>query len=239
LTFRPYPGLTIASVIAFAILCGLGFWQLERLQWKLALIETVNRNMAAPPLTLEQALTSDPQAIQYRRITLSGVFDNALESYSFATSAGGEGLYHVLTPFTTDDGHMLLVDRGVVPESKLDPATRKEGDPPGETEVTGVWRIPDPPGAFTPPPDTARRIWYARDVPAIAAARGITLAVPVLIEADATPNPGGLPLGGQTVVSFRNLHLGYALTWFGFAACLIGVWLAYHIQKGRLAWGKR
>ena len=41
LRFRPYPGLTIATVIAFIILCGLGFWQLERLQWKLNLIETV------------------------------------------------------------------------------------------------------------------------------------------------------------------------------------------------------
>ena len=58
----------------------------------------------------------------------------------------------------------------------------------------------------------------------------------MLLEADAAPNPGGLPLGGQTVVSFRNQHLGYAMTWFGFALCLLGVWLAYHIQKGRLVW---
>jgi len=236
LTFRPYPGLTIASLIAFLILCGLGFWQLERLQWKLDLIATVERNMAAPPMTLADSLGRDPQAIQYRSVTLTGVFDNARESYSFSTSAGGEGIYHVITPFTTDDGHVLLVDRGVVPQGRLDPATRKEGDPPGETEVTGIWRVPDPPGAFTPDPDRARRIWYARDVAAIAAANDLKLAVPALIEADATPNPGGFPRGGQTVVTFRNQHLGYALTWFGFAACLIGVWLAYHISKGRLAW---
>jgi len=238
LIFRPYPGLTIATVFVFAILCGLGLWQLQRLEWKLALIETVNRNMAVPPMTLGEALASDPQAIQYRRVTLAGVFDNAQESYSFATSVGGEGIYHVLTPFMTDDGHLLLVDRGAVPQSRLDPATRKEGDPPGETEVTGVWRIPDPPGAFTPPPDIARRIWYSRDVAAIAAANRLALSAPVLIEADATPNPGGWPKGGQTVVSFRNQHLGYALTWFGFAACLLGVWLAYHVSKGRLAWRK-
>jgi surfeit locus 1 family protein len=236
-TFRPYPGLTIATVIAFIILCGLGMWQLERLQWKLALIETVNRNMAAPPLSLRDALTG--RDMEYRRVALAGHFDHAREAYVFTASSAGEGIYHVLTPFTADDGRVLLVDRGAVPESRLRPATRMAGNPTGEARLTGIWRVMETPGVFTPAPDRARRIWYSRDVAGIAAAEGLQLAAPVLIEADATPNPGGLPLGGQTVVTFRNQHLGYALTWFGFALCLIGVWLAYHIQKGRLAWGKR
>lgn len=237
MTFRPYPGLTIAAAITFAILCGLGIWQLERLQWKLALIATVERNMAAPPLTLDQALKTED--MPYRRVALSGRFDHGREAYVFATSAAGEGIYHVLTPFIADDGRVLLVDRGAVPESRLAPATRKLGNPEGEVRLTGVWRVPDPPGLFTPAPDRARRIWYSRDVAAIATADGLKLAAPVLVDADTTPNPGGLPLGGQTVVTFRNQHFGYAMTWFGFAACLLGVWLAYHIQKGRLAWGKR
>ena len=54
MTFRPFPGLTIACAILFAMLCGLGTWQLERLQWKLALIATVNGHMAAAPLSLGQ-----------------------------------------------------------------------------------------------------------------------------------------------------------------------------------------
>ena len=237
MTFRPYPGLTIATVIAFVILCVLGAWQLKRLQWKLALIATVERNMAAPPLSLDRALAGGD--MEYRRVTLTGRFDHAREAYSFATSSAGEGIYHVLTPFRAEDGRVLLVDRGVVPASRLNPATRAAGTVEGQKRITGVWRVPDPSGAFTPVPDTARRIWYARDVPAIAAASGITLTAPVLLEADAAPNPGGLPLGGQTVVSFRNQHLGYAMTWFGFALCLLGVWLAYHISKGRLAWRSR
>jgi len=233
-TFRPYPGLTIATVIAFVILCCLGTWQLERLQWKLSLIATVDRNMAVPPLTLDQALTAPD--MPYRRVTLTGHFDHARESYFFAASSAGEGIYHVLTPFIAEGGRTLLVDRGVVPQSRLDPATRAAGNAAGETRLTGVWRVPDASGLFTPPPDRARRIWYARDVAAIAAAQGLHLAAPVLIEAGPAPNPGGLPLGGQTVVTFRNQHLGYAMTWFGFALCLLGVWLAYHISKARIAW---
>ena len=47
-------------------------------------------------------------------------------------------------------------------------------------------------------------------------------------------NPGGWPKGGQTVVTFRNEHLQYAITWFALAAGLLAVYLAYHRSRGRL-----
>ena len=235
MTFRPYPGLTVACALLFAILCGLGIWQLERLQWKLALIATVNGHMASAPVSLDQIAAMKPDEAQYRRVTFKGQFDHSKEAYIFTTDAGA-AVYHVLTPFKTDNGKLLMVDRGEVPKDKLDPATRAGGNIAGETQITGVWRAPDAPGLFTPPPDVGNRIWYARDLAAIAAADGLTLSAPVVIEADASPNPGGWPKGGQTVVSFRNQHLSYAVTWFGLAIVLLGVWFSYHISKGRIAW---
>lgn len=235
MTFRPYPGLTIACVILLAILCGLGTWQLERLQWKLALIATVNSHMAAAPVPLNAILAMNPDEAQYRRVSLDGRFDHAREAYVFTTDQGA-AVYHVLTPFTTDDGRIVMVDRGEIPAEKLDPATRAAGNVEGEMKITGVWRVPDPPGGFTPPPDAAKHIWFARDLKAIAAAGHLSLAAPAVIEADSAPNPGGWPRGGRTVVSFRNQHLSYAVTWFGLALCLLGVWFAYHISKGRIAW---
>jgi len=232
--FRPLPVFTAVSAILFAILIGLGVWQLERLHWKLGLIAEVNRNMAAAPVTLDQALAMG-NAAQYRRIALTGHFDNAREAYLFTTGADGSPVYHVLTPFETARG-TLIVDRGLVPGDLRDPSTRLRGQLSGERHIVGVWRVPDPPGAFTPPPDPAHRVWYSRDVNAIAAARHITLAAPAIVEADATPNPGGWPLGGQTQVSFRNEHLQYAITWFLLAAALLGVYAAYHISRGRLGW---
>jgi surfeit locus 1 family protein len=234
-TFRPYPGLTIACALLLAVLCWLGTWQLERLSWKLNLIATVDRHMAAAPLSLDQITKLNAEDAQYRKVTLNGRFDHAKEAYVFATAAEGMAIYHVLTPFTTDDGKVLIVDRGAVPQDRLDPKTRAAGNVEGQTEVTGVWRVPDPPGAFTPRPNPGKRIWYARDLKSIAAADHLILAAPVVIEADASPNPGGLPKGGQTVVNFRNQHLSYAVTWYGLAAVLLGVWLAYHISKGRIS----
>ena len=101
MTFRPYPGLTIACAVLFAALCWLGTWQVQRLHWKLGLIAQVNANMAAAPLTLDQVLALPPGQAQYHRVTVSGVFDHAHESYVFTTAEGGTPVYHVLTPFTT------------------------------------------------------------------------------------------------------------------------------------------
>src|SRR6478672_5357954 len=168
-----------------AVLVWLGTWQLERLSWKLNLIATVDSHMAAEPVSLDQILHMSADEAQYRKVTLSGRFDHAKEAYIFATAAEGVAVYHVLTPFRMDDGRILMVDRGAVPQDRLDPATRAAGNVEGETKVTGVWRVPDPPGAFTPKPDPRKRIWYARDLSGIAAADSLTLAAPVVIEADA------------------------------------------------------
>ena len=128
-----------------------------------------------------------------------------------------------------------MVDRGIVPPELLDPKRRTPVD---ERVMIGVWRRPDAPGPFTPPPDTAHRIWYSRDVTAMAAARHVKLVAPVVVEANGSPNPGGWPTGGQTQVTFRNEHLQYAITWFLMAAALLGVYVAYHISRGRLGWAR-
>jgi surfeit locus 1 family protein len=237
LHFRPLWKFTAFMLPLFIGCIALAVWQLERLQWKLALIAKVNQNLRAAPIPGEKALAIGTAAAQYRRVRLRGTFDNSKESYVFTTAGEGIPAFHVLTPFTLADGRVLLVDRGMVPEKLRDPNTRTAGELKGEQYINGVWRIPDASGWFTPAPNVLKRIWYARDVESIATADRIRLAAPVIIEADATPNPGGWPKGGQTVVTFRNEHLEYAITWFGLAAVVLGGWIAFHISRGRIASG--
>ena len=228
--FRPLWKFTAAMLPLFLGCVALGAWQMERLQWKLALIAQVNRNLKAPPITVDSAMQMDSQAAQYRRVTLRGRFDSAREAYVFGTDAGGALVYHVITPFTLNDGRVFLVDRGIVPERLRDPRTRSAGQPDGEQRISGVWRVPDPPGWFTPAPNVGKRVWYARDVRGIAKADGLHLAAPIVIEADGAPNPGGWPRGGQTVVTFRNDHLQYAITWFALAVAAVAVYVVWRRQ---------
>jgi surfeit locus 1 family protein len=232
--FRPLPLFTAVLAPLFLFLIGLGVWQVERLHWKLNLIAEVNQHMEAAPTSLDHMLAMDSKAAQYRRVRLTGHFLHDREAYVFTTGHSGQPVYHVLTPFVVSGARALLVDRGMVPIDMRNPATRPKGQVHGTQTIVGVWRIPDAPGLFTPAADTAHRIWYSRNVNAIAKADGIDLAAPVIVEADATPNPGGWPKGGQTVVHFRNHHLQYAITWFALAAGLMLVYLAYHRSQGRL-----
>jgi surfeit locus 1 family protein len=106
------------------------------------------------------------------------------------------------------------------------------GQPRGPVLVTGLLRIGEPHGGFLRRNDPKDGRWYSRDVAAIAAARGLSprLTAPYFIDADATPNPGGLPVGGLTVIAFPNSHLVYALTWYGLAL-LVGVGFAYAARE--------
>jgi surfeit locus 1 family protein len=88
--------------------------------------------------------------------------------------------------------------------------------------VTGVLRVSEPSGVWPRRNEPGQDRWYSRDVAAIAHARGLQGVAPFFIDADAQPSDATItgtvrPLGGLTVVNFRNAHLSYALTWFALA----------------------
>jgi surfeit locus 1 family protein len=214
----------IAAVLLAGLLAGLGVWQLERLHWKLNLIAQVDARVhaAAVPAPGPAAWPGIAAARdQYRHVTVKGHFLNQDESLTEAVTARGAGFW-VMTPFVTDRGFTVLVNRGFVPTEKRDPQSRAAGQIAGETRVTGLLRMSEPGGGFLRANDPTHGRWYSRDVKAIAASHGLADVAPYFIDADATPNPGGLPVGGLTVTSFPNNHFGYALTWFGLAIMVLG-----------------
>lgn len=212
-------GLALLGIIGFA---ALGIWQVERRAWKLDLIARVDARIHAPaaPLPpLAQWRSFDAHALEYRHVRATGVFVHHRETHAQALTDRGAGFW-VMTPLRTPRG-VVLVNRGFVPAERRAPATRAAGQTAGPVTVTGLIRASEPNGGFLRANAPAADRWYSRDVAAIARARGLGTIAPFFIDADATPNPGGYPIGGLTVVHFRNAHLIYALTWFGLAAlCL-------------------
>ncbi|MGI3901774.1 MAG: SURF1 family protein [Janthinobacterium lividum] len=217
--------LGLAAVVIVGVLLSLGTWQVYRLQWKLDLIARVNARVhaAAVPMPGPQAWPEvSADADQYRHVTGRGTFDNARETFVQAVTDQGAGFW-LLTPFRTATGFTVLVNRGFVPTERRDVASRIAGQVSGETGVVGLLRVTEPGGAFLRHNDPADDRWYSRDVAAIAAKRGLAGPVaPYFVDADGTPNPGGLPIGGLTVVAFPNSHLVYAITWYALALMLSG-----------------
>lgn len=233
--------LTISATLAVAVLTSLGVWQLERRTWKLDLIDRVERRIHASPVAApgrDHWAATNAKDDEYRRVTVSGHFLNGSETLVQAVTELGPGSW-VLTPLVTGDGSTILVNRGFVSPANRDPATRRAGEIEGKTTVTGLLRMTEPKGGFLRSNDPDANLWYSRDVGAIAGARGLKEVAPYFIDADATPNPGGLPVGGLTVVAFRNAHLVYALTWFTLALLLAVVSIRFVLEDHRLRRGGR
>ena len=221
---RPSLRLTALSLTAFVLLIALGVWQIERRAWKLALIDRVEQRVHAPAQPIPSPASWPAVSAandEYRHVSLKGRFLQDRETLVQAVTEEGPGFW-VLTPLQRDDGTQVLINRGFVPSERRDASTRRDGNPDGRAEITGLLRVTEPKGGFLRNNVPQHNRWYSRDVAAIAAARGLHDVAPFFVDADTGSQSAGGPIGGLTVVSFPNNHLIYALTWFALAFMLAG-----------------
>ncbi|CAK7261504.1 MULTISPECIES: SURF1 family protein [unclassified Shinella] len=228
--------LTGFLLVLVAVFLALGTWQVQRLFWKLDLIARVESRVhadAVPAPARAEWPAVSREKDEYRRVTATGLFRHDKTVLVQAVTERGAGFW-VLTPLLLPDETAVLVNRGFVPADRRDPAARVASElAAGPVTVTGLLRLSEPGGAFLRANDPAADRWFSRDVAAITAAKGLSGAAPYFIDADATPNPGGLPVGGLTVVAFRNSHLVYALTWYALAAMsAAGAWAVHRRRLG-------
>ena len=238
---RSWVGLLIPALIAFCVLIGLGVWQVQRKAWKEGLIASLTERLAVPPEALPPASSwprLDQADDEYRRVQFSAAFDPSRDALVFASATAfrpdvsGPG-YWVFTPARLADGGVVMVNRGFVPEGRQDPTSRAGGQISGPIDIVGALRWPDTRHWFTPNDDAAHNLWFARDPVAMAAAKDIGAVAPFYVEQETPMPPGGLPQPGKLVVSLPDNHLQYALTWFGLAAVLAGVFISFAVSSGR------
>jgi surfeit locus 1 family protein len=226
------------GAILFAMLVSLGTWQMQRLAWKEALIVTVDQriNSAPRPLPELERQFAETGDVDYWPVEATGRLLNDRESHFLATWKGRSGFF-VYTPLELADGRVVFVNRGFVPFDHKDPATRTEGQVADQTTVRGLARNPlaEKPSSLVPDNDPAKNVFYWKDLAAMAGRAEVPAdrLLPFFIDADAAPNPGGLPIGGVTLIDFPNNHLQYAFTWYGLAAALLAVLGAWLISRRR------
>ncbi len=237
-------GPALFTLIGIALLLGLGAWQLERKAWKEGLLAAIAERAGAPPGDFPPpsawaGLT--PQSDEYRHVRLEGRFLNDKEAHlqaNLVSRGADDGAlgYDILTPFEMADGALAIVNRGFVPLANKEAATRREGQIEGKTSVTGLIRFPQTHPWFVPADDPGKNVWFSRDPAPIAKALGLERVAPVIVDEDGGEDRAGegkarLPRGGQTRMALANDHLQYALTWFGLAAVLAGVFAAYAMRR--------
>lgn len=216
MTTRRPVAVLIAAGAVILILTALGLWQMQRLAWKTDLIARVDARVAADPVPApEPAAWPDltDETDEYRRVAVTGTYAPDSDVLVQAVTDRGAGFW-VLTPLTTDGGWTVLVNRGFVPRDRRDDRPL----PAGPQTVTGLLRLSQPGGAFLRANDPVENRWYSRDTAAIGGFLGLDAVAPYFIDADRAGDKQ--PIGGLTVIGFRNNHLSYALTWFVMAGGL-------------------
>ncbi len=230
---------TLFALAGIAILVGLGIWQIDRKVGKENLIATVTARLTQAPHDLPpranwaHLVQADNE---YRRVTFSAEFlvgEEALvysAGSAFRPDVQGTG-YWVFAPARLASGSIVIVDRGFIPLDHKDPTSRAAGTPHGIIDIVGVMRWPETRGLFTPADDVKGNVWYLRDPAAMATAHHWASAAPFYIEQESPVPDGALPKPGKLTVALPDNHLQYAITWFGLALALAGVYVTFIARR--------
>lgn len=210
----------------FAMLMGLGLWQLDRLGWKEDVLAEIEGRIVAPPVALPPKPMLD--ADRYLPVRVTGEVTGAPLRVLASAKGFGPG-FRLIYPYRTEGGRAVMVDFGMI---------RSENEAPDLTarliDVTGNLHWPDEVDSFTPDPDPGARMWFARDVPAMAADLGTEPTLIVLRGSE--PNILEIRPFPVSTEGIPNSHLGYAIQWFGLAAVWLGMtgFLLWRIRRRTL-----
>ena len=209
----------VLVALAFLMLLGLGTWQVYRYLYLSNLNDKLAAGLAEPPIALPTG-PIDAQQLRFHRVRVEGIFLHDKEIHLLANTEEGEQGFQIITPLRRDDGSYVLINRGWVSNDFVHSETRPQGQVQGRVTIAGIARDPGPQGWFVPDNQPTQNLWFWRDLAGMAKQDGLTVA-PVFVEADATPNPGGWPKGGQSVTRVRNASAEYAITWYLLAVALV------------------
>ena len=231
------------ALAGVAILVSLGVWQLQRRAWKLDLIHRVTALQAAPaePLAVVLNRLGDGVSVDFTRVVTpcEGLGARAVHLYGLRDSGPGWRQIAACRLAPGARYGAILTDLGYTGQPGLQPPKPERVTLAEGALVTGVLRAPEPKAWFArivspaPRPGTLGP-FYERDIPAMAAALGAARPAPVMLTLEGpAAGPGLAP--SPLPADIPNRHLEYALTWFGLALALVGVFAATQVAARRKA----
>lgn len=236
MTFRPLFWPTFFAIPALLILLMLGTWQVNRLTWKTALIEEFQTRSQAEAIYP----AFEGPAIEFQRVALAGRFLHDKTIYLTGRTYEGNAGFHVVTAFQSVAGDVFLVNRGWVSEGYREPEKRPFSMTTDEITLDGIVRLSQRQGYFVPDNEPEAGFWFTMKPEEVArylemeqAQTGYYIDVVRQPDTELT-----LPIAAEVKIEVRNSHLNYAVTWYGIALSLIGVYFAYHHSMGRLRFGR-
>lgn len=209
--------ILLASAVGLVMLLWLGTWQVQRLQWKEALLADLEMAMAAEPVAL-----AETKGRAHAKIKVKGRFSAKSPLRMLSTHESGPA-WELVQGFVGEGGEQALVLRGKQPHGAPDVGTIPE-----TVEIIGHVRSAPRKGTFDVANNVTDNQWTWWDVPEMA--RQFGLKDPAIVALlPGSPGTQGLQVDPPKA-NLRNNHLGYAITWFGLAIVLI-VMTAFFVRE--------
>jgi cytochrome oxidase assembly protein ShyY1 len=212
-------------VAAIVVMVNLGFWQLRRLDERQAFNAVIEQRYDASAVPLDDLLTpgAGPDDIAWRPVTAAGTYLPDEGILIVNRSQNGRPGVNTVVPLVLDDGRILLVNRGFVPQGFDEPSV-----PATEVRVTGRLRASQErrTGQLSDPSDgdlrEAQRVDIDRlerqfDAPVVGMYVDLISSSPA--EQPGVPEPVIAP-----DLSEGN-HLSYAVQWFIFSVAAAVGWV--------------
>jgi surfeit locus 1 family protein len=230
---------TILVVVGVAILIRLGIWQLDRLHTRRIFNARVSAQIAQPTLELQgNALNADLTQMEYRPITVSGVYDPSGEIALRNQYWNDQWGVHLVTPLKiSGSDQSILVDRGWIPGDSYQAGNWSQYAEPGQVIVHGIIRQSQSKAEMgrrsdpTPAPgDGLLKTWNFVNIPRLAGQISTPL-LPVYIQQAPDASWQKLPYRYQPELDLsEGPHMGYAIQWFIFAA-ILGIGYPFFIKR--------
>ena len=204
-------------LFVIALLISLGLWQLQRLEWKNALLTKIEDNYNN--VKIDFPFIEDSSQFEYMKSNIDGNYLTDKVMFFYRFNLNGESGFNVVIPFKTKEENIVYVDNGWIPFKNKE---NLDIDFISESKVyslSGALIFKNDRKYFTPENDYNENIWYLLNSDEMDSALGLSSSNYILKLIDQNYFEEFLIEFNPT--NIKNNHLQYAVTWF-----LMGVFIS-------------
>ena len=189
----------------------LGYWQLQRLQWKNDLISSIELNFNSK--TIDFPILNDADnKYEYMQTHIEGKFKVKQSMFFFRSNLRGESGYEIVVPFKTTLSKDVYVIIGWIPFDKKDEIDLSFINDEALTKIEGSLIYSKKRKPLIPDNDISSNVWYLMNSEEMDIVNNLNSSNYLLKITDKNYFP-------QILIEFEptnitNNHLQYAGTWF-------------------------
>ena len=213
-------------LFVISLLITLGFWQLQRLEWKNALLSKIEDNYNN--ITIDFPFLESSSQFEYMNSNIDGNYLSEKLMFFYRSNLNGDSGFNVVIPFKTTEGVIVYVDNGWIPFKNKENLDIDFINKSKVYSLSGALIFKKDRKYFTPENDYNENIWYLLNTDEMDSVLDLSSSNYILKLIDQNYFEEFLIEFNPT--NIKNNHLQYAVTWF-LMALFISIFYIYLIKQ--------